>query len=297
VAHRLTLAGELNGERFTASDTAYGGFTDQRQKRSEAAVTGEWRAEAGPLVTTLALRRERFSDFADATTFRAGALVRLGAGWQVAGNWGEGIAQPTFFDLYGFFPGSFVGNPDLKPERSRGGELSLRKVSGQWRGAVTLYRQRLRDEVVDAFPSVANAEGRSSRKGVELEAGWTPSPLLNLSANYAYLDASEPAGRELRRAKHSGSVVAEGEAGRFSYGAALSYTGARLDRDFDLFPAPLVRLGSTWQASTRVAYKVTDRLELFGRLANALNSRKVDVVGYAREGRTAYAGVRARLGR
>ncbi len=160
------------------------------------------------------------------------------------GSWGEGIAQPTFFDLYGFFPGSYVGNPDLKPERSRGGELSLRAVSGPWRGAVTAYRQHLRDEIVASadFLSAVNASGRSKREGVEVEAGWSGGERLNLSATYAYLDASEPAGRELRRPRHSGSIAADGAVGRLSYGAALSYTGARLDRDFDQFPAPLVRL-------------------------------------------------------
>jgi hypothetical protein len=57
---------------------------------------------------------------------RASLLGELGGGVSVAGSYGEGIAQPTFFDLYGFFPGSFVGNPALRPEQSRGVELALR---------------------------------------------------------------------------------------------------------------------------------------------------------------------------
>ena len=57
---------------------------------------------------------------------RASVLAKVGGGFSLAGSYGEGIAQPTFFDLYGFFPGSFVGNPALKPESSRGFEASLR---------------------------------------------------------------------------------------------------------------------------------------------------------------------------
>ena len=293
-AHRVTVAGEWTGERFTASDTVYGGFTNQRRKRDQSAVTAEYRGEAGPVVATLALRHDAFSDFRDATTFRAGALVALGGGVQLAGSWGEGIAQPTFFDLYGFFPGSYVGNPALKPERSRGGELSLRAVRGPWRAAVTAYRQKLRDEIVASadFLSAVNASGRSKREGVELEAGWSAGEQLNLSATYAYLDASEPTGRELRRPRHSGSVAADGALGRFSYGAALSYTGARLDRDFDLFPAPLVRLKSYWLGSARVAYRVAPTVELFGRVANAFDRQVVDVIGYRAEGRSVFAGIR-----
>lgn len=296
-AHRLTLAGEWTGERFTAADTVYGGFTNQRRKRDQSAITGEYRGEVGPLVATLAIRHDAFSDFRDATTFRAGALVDLGSGLQLAGNWGEGIAQPTFFDLYGFFPESYVGNPDLKPERSRGGEISLRAAAGPWRGAITAYRQHLRDEIVASadFLSAVNAGGRSKREGVEVEAGWSAGERLNLSATYAYLDASEPAGRELRRPRHSGSVAADGASGRLSYGAALTYTGARLDRDFDLFPSPLVRLPSYWLGSARLAYRVAPSVELFGRVANAFDRRVVDVVGYRAEGRTVFAGIR--LGR
>ena len=299
MAHRLTVAGEWTGERFTASDTSFGGFTNQHRKRDQSAMTAEYRGEAGPVIATLALRHDAFSDFRDATTFRAGALVALGGGLQLAGNWGEGIAQPTFFDLYGFFPGSYVGNPALKPERSRGGEVSLRAVSGSWRGAVTAYRQHLRDEIVSSadFLSAVNASSRSKREGVEVEAGWNGGEHLNLSATYAYLDASEPAGRELRRPRHSGSVAADGALGRLSYGAALSYTGARLDRDFDLFPAPLVRLRSYWLGSARVAYRVAPTVELFGRVANAFDRQVVDVVGYRAEGRSVFAGIRLGAGR
>ncbi|GLR48008.1 TonB-dependent receptor [Sphingomonas astaxanthinifaciens DSM 22298] len=295
---RLTAAAEWNRERFTASDQIYGGFTDQRRRRSQSALTGEYQGDFGQVTLNAALRRDHFSDFKDATTARLGAIARLGSGLSLAASWGEGIAQPTFFDLYGFFPGSYVGNPDLKPERSRGGEISLRYAAGPWRASATVYRQHLRDEIVGTYDpdtflsSAANADGRSKREGLELEAGWSPGAWLALTATYAYLDATEPAGRELRRPKHSGSVAADGTAGHFRYGAALSYTGARLDRDFDLFPAPLVRLDGYWLASARVGYRVTRRVELFGRIANAFDSRTIDVVGYRSEGRTAYAGIR-----
>ena len=298
MTHRLTFAADTTSERFSAFDTAFGGFTNQRRKRSQSALTGEYRGEAGPLTATFALRRDRFSDFADATTFRAGGLIRLHQHLSLAASWGEGIAQPTFFDLYGFFPGSFVGNPALRPERSRGGEVSLRWSNGPWRAAATLWRQRLRDEIVDRFDSVtflssvANATGQSRRKGVELEAGWSPGQWLSLDAQAGLLDATEPAGRELRRPRRSGSISATGEVGRLSYGAALSYTGARLDRDFDLFPAPLVRLSLYWLGSARIGLRVGKGVELFGRLANALDARAVDVVGYRSEGRTAFAGIR-----
>ena len=58
---------------------------------------------------------------------RASALADIGRRVAVAASYGEGIAQPSFFDLYGFFPGGFVGNPSAQAGTSRAdAKLSLR---------------------------------------------------------------------------------------------------------------------------------------------------------------------------
>ena len=103
--------------------------------------------------------------------------------------------------------------------------------------------------------------------------------------------------REVRRPRHSGSVAIDGQRGRFSYGASLAYSGARLDTNFDLFPAAPVRLDPYWLAGARVAYRVSRGVELFGRIANAFDATYQDVVGYRTEGRSGYAGVRFAVGR
>jgi len=230
----------------------------------------------------------------------------LAEGVHLAGTYGEGTAQPTFFDLFGFFPGSFTGNPGLKPEKSRGMEVSLR-----WRGsaasaALTLYRQKLRNEIVDVFDfplsTTANSTGTSHRKGVEAEANWAASEALRLSANYAYLNASEPdvaVGRvkEQRRPRHSGSVAADGNVGRLQYGAAIAYTGRRVDTDFDNFPARRVSLAPYWLASGRIAYRLSGTVQATVRVANAFGERYQDVVGYRTEGRSVHAGLRLAFGR
>ncbi|WP_310468292.1 TonB-dependent receptor domain-containing protein [Sphingomonas sp.] len=297
-AHTLVAALDREDEDFRARDQIYFGATNQDQSRRHDAVTVEWRAEAGPLVGDVALRHDRFNRFKDATSLRASLLGELGGGWSLAASYGEGIAQPTFFDLFGFFPGSFLGNPSLQPESSRGVEAALRYRKGELHGALTWYRQRLTDEIIDTFdaPSgrftTANRPGKSRRSGVEAELGYAFKP-FRLTAYYAYLDASEPGDvRETRRPKHSGSVALDGAGGRLTYGASLAYTGARTDRDFDFFPAPTVRLGAYWLASGRLAYALTERAELFARVANAFDERYQEVFGYRTEGRSAHVGIR-----
>ena len=302
VQHELIAAVDHEAEEFSARDTVYGGLSEQDRTRNHQSLTLEWRAEAGSLIGDVAIRHDRFNRFKDATNLRLSALARLGGGLSVTAAFAEGIAQPTFFDLFGFFPGTFVGNPSLKPESSRGVEASIRYRRSNLEASLTAYRQRLNDEIVDvfAFPlsTTVNRAEKSRRSGIEAEIGWRLSGTLRLTANYAFLKASEPGGvgaaqvREIRRPKHSGSLALDGIAGRLTYGASIAYTGRRDDVNFDIFPSQTVRLGAYWLGGARVAYSASERVELFGRAANAFDERYQDVFGYRTEGRSLHAGIR-----
>jgi vitamin B12 transporter len=307
--HRITAAYQHETERFHARDQGYFGATDQDRSRRLDAFVGEWRADwASFLATDVAVRHDAFSAFRDATTVRAAAIVSPGGGWTLHGAWGEGIAQPTFYDLYGFFPGSFRGNPDLRPERSEGGEIGVRWRGKAFSAGITGFSNRLRDEILDIFDpvsfasSTANASGRSRRRGVEVEAELRPSKALLLAANYSFLDADEQkaAGtalvREVRRPRHSANLVATWTGGRLSASGTAAYVGARSDVNFDVFPAQTVRLHPYLLASARVGYRVTKQVELYVRAENAFDARYQDAIGYATPGRTIYAGLRLRFG-
>jgi vitamin B12 transporter len=299
VTHRLIVAADTERESFHARDRAFGGFTNQDRTRRHESITGEWRADAKWIVGDLAVRRDRFNRFKDATSLRASLLGQLGGGFSLAGSYAEGIAQPTFFDLYGFFPGNFVGNPVLKPESSRGVELSLRYRRGPLGASLTGYRQRLHDEIVNnaTFTSVLNASGSSRRSGVEATIDWQIVDQLRLSANYAFLKAIQPDAisgeqmAETRRPKHSGSVALDGSTGSFTYGASLAYVGRHFDNR-DVFPFDRLTLGSYWLADARVAYAIRPGVELFARGSNLLDQRYQDVFSYRTEGRGVYAGIR-----
>ncbi len=306
--HRFTAAVEHEDENFHARDTFFGA-ADQDRSRHLTAIAGEWRADWSPaIVTDLALRHDAFSAFADATTFRASLLVRPVRNLRLHAAYGEGIAQPTFYDLYGFFPGAFVGNSTLKPERSRGWEAGAGWQDGHFSLDATFFSARLQDEIVDAtdpatfFPTTVNAAGTSRRKGIELSAGWHQGRSFNLSANYTWLDADQqvaaggPRTREIRRPRNGFNLAAYGEAGRLRWGATLAYVGSRQDEDFDLFPAPTVTLRPYTLASANLGWRVLPQLELYARAENAFDAHYEDVVGYHTPGRTLYAGLRVAFG-
>lgn len=308
--HALTAAVEHEDEEFRARDQAFFGGTDQDRSRDFTAIIGQWRAEwSDAVITDLSVRHDNFTAFNDATTFRAAMLFRPAPAWTLHAAYGEGIAQPTFYDLYGFFPAFFRGNPDLRPERSHGWEVAAAWRGERARASIAGFSATLEDEIIDVFDpatflsSTANAEGESRRRGIEIEAGYRFGARLDLGLNYTFLDADEQraAGdvlvREVRRPRHSANLVARGERGRLHYGAALSWVGERRDLDFDVFPAATVTLEDYLLASLRLGFEVVPGLEAYGRIENAFDSDYQDVVGYATPGRTVHAGLRFILGR
>jgi len=181
--------------------------------------------------------------------------------------------------------------------------VSLRYRRGPIEAALTGYRQKLHDEIVDVFDfntglfSTANRHAKSDRAGIEATFGCQLADKLRLSANYAYLKATQPDDttltqvHELRRPKHSGSVALDGAVGKFTYGGSLAYVGRNFDQR-DTFPFDRVTLGSYWLADARIAYAIRPGLEVFARMSNALNQRYEDVFGYRTERRAGYAGIR-----
>jgi len=303
VNHQIIVAAEAEREEFHARGLSAGLPTDQDRDRNHEALTAEWRATGGRLTGDVAVRRDFFNRFKDATTLRAAALADLGSGLSLAGSYAEGMAQPTFFDLYGTFPNNFVGNPNLEPETSRGFEGSFRFRRPNFSAALTAYRQRLHNEIVDVFDfttflsSTENSSGVSHRSGIEAELGWQVSSYLRLRANYDFLHASQPDSfsgkqvRERRRPKHSGSVEADGTSGRWSYGGSVSYSGYHLDT-LEVAPFGVVRVRPYWLASARVAYAVTPGVELFVRGSNLFDAQYQEVAGYHTEGRGLFGGIR-----
>lgn len=305
--HRLTAAVEHDRERFSTRDDIFGGFTDQTASRLKTSLIGEYRLDyADWLGGGLAVRRDFNNRFANATTVRATVAAKLGGGFALHASYGEGAIAPTFTEQFGFFPGSFIGNPNVVPERSRGWDIGGAWTRGAFDIDVTWFRANLTNEIISTFnrdftSSVANATGRSQREGLEISAALRPFAGMRLAATYAYLDASDQqlaaglVSREIRRPKHSGSVTASYADTRFDIAASAAITGARDDNDFSSFPSRQVTLPAYTRLTVSGAWHLTPRIDLTGRLENAFGTRNQDVFGYRSAGLTAHAGVRLRL--
>ena len=130
-------ASSIEREKFHARDTAFSAASPIRTARAAiTSATVEWRADdLGPVSADLAVRHDSFNALQGCdhpARFGPGRAGQRSIASQR--SYGEGIAQPTFFDLYGFFPGFFVGNPILKPEElARVGDLAALSPRPTWR--------------------------------------------------------------------------------------------------------------------------------------------------------------------
>ena len=249
-----------------------------------------------------ALRHDSNDRFEDATTYRLQASYRLDSGTRLHAAAGTGVKNPGYFELFGFDPDSFQGNPNLKPEKSRGWEAGVEQAfaGGRAKIDVTYFNSRLRDEISftltpDFLSTYENLDFDSKQTGVEIALAARVNDTWRIDASYTYLDAKQGGEEEVRRPPHAGSlnVAWRGLADR-RLGAALTvrYNGSMLDNDFRTFTSPPVRLSSFTLVNLGGDFRVSDALQVYARVENLLDEDYEEVFTFRTPGRGAYAGAR-----
>ncbi len=237
--------------------------------------------------------------YTDNSEFDAATDYRLGANWRAteAITWfasiGQGSKHPTFTERFGFYAGSFIGNPDLQPEKATTYEVGMRFAHQGFSSQLNVFSAQLEDEingfVYDAATggfTADNITGESERDGLEWELSWS-SAALNLNASYSYLDATQGEGDsrsvELRRARHNGSVNASyAWSDKVSTYLSGSYVGSKFDQFFPPWPqaSQIVAMRAYWLVNANVSIAVTPKVTLSAKVDNLLNHQYQDIVGY-----------------
>ncbi|MGI9261549.1 MAG: TonB-dependent receptor plug domain-containing protein, partial [Woeseiaceae bacterium] len=314
--HRLSLALEHEATSFEQRGAIGFGDPNQDQDMDVTSFVADFEANTSERLTWLfSARFDDNSDFEDAVTGRASVAYLLSDNTTLRGNIGTGQKNPTFTERYGFFPGQFIGNASLDPEKSTSYEIGVDHTfaQGNWSVSATAFHQDLEDEIngfvfdpVTFLFTADNIDGDSERSGAEFGATWHPSERFDLAASYTYTDSSEQDVNgievaELRRPRHSGSLSmnyrSAGE--RFKTSFQASYGGTRSDVFFPPFPQPseVVTLSNYWLVDMTVHFQLTDSVSLFARGANLFDEDYEQVYGYRTPGRTGYVGVRTNFGR
>ena len=242
------------------------------------------------LSANASLRRDASTQFDDATSYRIGAVASVMPSLDVYVSHGKAIKNPSFTERFGYFPRSFVGNPDLAPEHARSKEIGIRyQASAHYHFDLALFDTTLEDEIngfvyvpeLGSF-TAQNSDLLSTRKGAELSLQGSNNK-LNWQVNYAYLDAKDALERELRRARHSFSLALDyAISERSQIYVQASYDGERSDRFFPPFPAnpELVTLSSYYLVNANYRYNFDEDWTLSVKAHNLLDKHYENVLGF-----------------
>lgn len=303
------VTGLLEYEDLTYENRgAGGGPENQKQTGGQWSAAVEYRLGlADQVFLSGALRHDDHQRFDNETTYRLTAAWAIpDTGFKLRSTYGTGVAQPGFFELFGFNPNFFVGNPNLKPESSEGWDVGVDYSFADGRGlaSLTYFDSNLKNEIFtdfSVFPfTVDNRTGTSTRDGVEFAFQVDALDELSLAASYTYTDAKDDNGsREARRPKHLGSlnVTYRFLKNRATLDLGLNYNGTMQDNEF-IFATPetLVTLDDYVLGTVAASYNVTDAVQVYGRVENLLGEDYQEVFGFASPGFGAYAGIRIKFG-
>ena len=312
----LSMAIEHERTRFEQRGEIGFGDPNQDQQMSVNSLIADYQGRSIDRLTwLLSARYDDNSDFDGAVSGRLSLAYHFSDTTIVRANLGTGRKAPTFIERFGFFPAQFVGNPNLKPEKSKSIDLGIDQLffDNAFELQLAVYYQNLEDEIngfvfdPDTFLFTAeNIDGDSIRKGVEAAATFNVTENLSFGGSYTYTDSTQNDGsgsdvRELRRPRHSGSLNTSFRFldERAKLMVVADYGGTSTDIFFPPFPLPpeIVSLDSFWLLDLTASYDINRNTNIFVRALNLLDEKYEQVYGYRTPGRSAYVGIRVSFGK
>ncbi len=311
----VTAAVDLDGERATLADRL--GGTVLPAARNNVGATAEYQVLTARLALAASVRLEHNASFGSATVPRLSASyqARTGHGFwsetRLKFNAGLGVKEPTIVQSFSLNP-YYLGNPDLRPERSRTVDLGVeqRMAGGRAKATVTwfdsAYRNQISTRTTD--PTTFEAEyfniGRTRARGVEAELAMVPWRGWQARAGYTWLASRVLASTSefspvfavgqwaFRRPRNSGFVNVDWRAGRADVGVFGLFTGRRVDSDFSSLEPPLTEAAAyaLWSATARYRFRAS--LDAILRIENLTNADYMQPLGYPAWGRTVHVGLR-----
>ncbi len=304
VKQHVTAAADVEREKYRNLSGTFGGFTNGRHNDNVGYV-----GEYGLLLNDAwsfsgSFRHDRNDLFAGANTYRVQANWLSAQGLRLHAATGSGIKNPGFYELYGYFDGLYIGNPDLKPEKSRGWEAGVDQTWGASTLGATFFHNRLHNEIVTIYPlpdfvaTSVNQASDTHQQGVETYLSSRVGTQWRLDAAYTYLHAETDGAVAVRRPKHIASLNATFRTPDSRTQATLTvrYNGRQQDSVY-IVPGSstptIVTLGSYALVNLNAQYELMEHWSLLGRVENLGGKRYQEQFGYATTGRGFFAGVRA----
>lgn len=198
--NKLIFGGEYRGDKASIYS---GDNTVKNTDQYSLYLYDEYRVD-NKLLLTPAIRYDYHKSFGSHTSPNLGATYFISDKSRFKANYGTSYRAPSVDELYGAFTHggiwggmAIVGNPDLKPEKSKGWEISYEQEFGDTTSAKLTYFDNKKEDAISykietAHPSQMgkfyNIDSTSS-KGVEFEIKHDFGKGFTLVGNYNWLDS------------------------------------------------------------------------------------------------------------
>ena len=244
------------------------------------------------------------SEYENAFTGRIAGAYHLSPNIKAHASLGSAIQNPTMTEYYGY-NGTYIANPVLKPEKSRGGDIGLLLESQDkhHRFDVTYFARNVDNAIsttrINGKTKSINLDGISQIRGVELAYNGKITDLLTTYANYTYTQARDSQKMELvRRPKHLANAgVAYQITSELGTDINVSYVGKRFEKytyyDANWNPTSTrIKLPSYTLVNLGVNYQVAPNINVYANLNNVFDKKYEDTLYYGQDGRNVYVGLK-----
>ncbi|MGB3809334.1 MAG: TonB-dependent receptor [Parvibaculum sp.] len=307
----LTIGAEYAHETFTSNgylfipDPVWGDYlsvADSAAATSSTAIYGSNHVDlGGRFFATVSGRYDMPKDFGNQFTYSiAPGYYIEETDTRLTASYGTAFKVPALFERYGFTAttyGDYHGNPNLKPEKSRGWEVGVDQgLFGDYaKVGLTYFKSRIEDSIrQDAFFTTSINSPTFHASGVESYIEIDPLPNVSARLDYTYtlIDKGAAATPILRRPRH----IVSGTLGwQVDDKTDLGLNVEWVANYFDVYNSPVVfgifKASPYAVVNISGSHQLTDSVKLTARINNLLNKQYEPADGFQAQGFEAFAGI------
>ncbi|CAM8348160.1 BtuB Outer membrane cobalamin receptor protein [Candidatus Methylopumilus universalis] len=218
-------------------------------------------------------RKDFNSVYEDAVTGNIGYAYSIDPNWTIASSYGTAFVSPSFNFLYSLADSFALGNPNLKPEKSKNIEGSIRYKDDSGSMSLTMFQNKIDDFIIYTAPAEAGSRTSTQNLNKAEIQGLTISgdqffghfqikgSATGQSAKNEDTDKYLP-----RRASLIGNINLNYYIGNWNIGVEETFSGKRFDDKENI-----VNLSGYALTNIVADYKINDKLKLNLRLNNVLD--------------------------
>jgi vitamin B12 transporter len=291
----LSIGFDYKKLNFTqlVKDKSYGDG-DQIQSEYSSSYSTEFIYHLEDLQFELGLRRTLNQKFDNQNTHRFGISYKE-KNKKIFFNHSTAFKNPTFTERFGYYAGTFKGNPNLKPENVMQYEVgyAVNTILKKFDISQTFYSAKLKNEINGSAShpeggyTAKNMDSNSYRKGLETKINYNINRYSDASISYDYVDSTQynsstgDQQAEVRRPRNIININYNKIINNnININTNLFYSSKIKDTDFSSYPSVTKHLSDYYLLNTTINFDLDNTNKVSVIFKNIFNRDYEEVYGY-----------------